>query len=269
MNNINKFMLYIALFMAGSVIESQQNDPDEQDPISLNIINAMQECIKFNDLARIQLFAMKTVNYLTGNTDIIHDADAEIKRQGNLWSKTIKLIDESISNLREKHGSIKNNIPLQNLKTNPNTSKIEQFMIQMNEYKNAFASLLNEYIVHLGKLYEKKSGLLGGYRTNYYLSSRHDQSVAITPHEYPLLLQTLDDAAKQSNWGDEINLDLLSQQENGVTSSKNLKLNEIISAIRQVPLPVNFYTTATQIGAGVATAAAIGAGSFLWIQNNQ
>lgn len=220
-----KIMLSIALLMTGLIIECQQINQIQEDQIALNIVKAMQDCIDFDKIAQIQI------------------KDNLVQEPNSLWEKATELYRTYISALREKHA---NKVVPKLSVNNINPDKHPQNLImQMNEYKFTFENLLNEYIIHLGQLYEKKSGLLGGYKTNYYISSRNDQAVAITPSVRSIFLEILYHASNQSNWGNEINLDLLSKNEDGSLSIKNLKLDEIIKAIEQVPLPINFYNKQT------------------------
>ena len=122
----------------------------------------------------------------------------------------------------------------------------------MNEIKDLFAQWLNEYLINFGQVYEQQAGFFGGYRHINYISSIDNRQQAITPEQYALLIQTLQDATKNSDWGTTINLNL-SVSRNDKFVDKNLKLNEIMHAIQQVPLPTNFSVTS------IATAATIGA----------
>jgi hypothetical protein len=248
MNYRRKIMLCAALFTASlnasnqALINPEQIDQTmidtAQDPIALNIIKAMQKCIEFNNITQLNL-----------------DANG-IAQQHSAWQDAIKLYHTYINDLRSKHNSTRSALPT--LATSENADSL---MMQINQSKLLFTRLLDEYIAHLGQVYEKKSGLLGFYSPSYYIASRNDQSLSITPNEYTLLVQTLNNAAKQFDWGNFINLNLLVAQENGSTSSKSLTLNQIISAIKQLPLPAQ-YSTAAKIGMGVVAAAAVGAGAY-------
>ena len=97
----------------------------------------------------------------------------------------------------------------------------------------------------------------------YFISSKIDQNLSITPNEYIRFVQVLDDATLQSDWGTSINLNLIFNQANYSPIQKTLTLNEIIRAVKQVPLPVDFYTRAAQVGTVALAAGAIGVGAYL------
>jgi len=143
----------------------------------------------------------------------------------------------------------------------------DELMIQVNESKAAFTKLLDEYIGNLGRMYEKKGGFFT--RAAYYLSSQNEnagQLTAITPNEYASLMLVLQDAAQVSDWGTTVRVMLpVMSYENNALSQKDLSLNEIIVALRNVPLPAGFSTAA--IVGGVAATAAIG-GAAYYAYNN-
>jgi hypothetical protein len=253
MNSTKKLLLFLVLFTARlqamdqALMHPQANDltmiDTAQDPIALNIIKAMQECIEFNNITQLNL-----------------DANG-IAQQHTAWQDAVKLYHKYINDLRKKHKNLTRPELTTLPKINDDADLQTKLSLQSNQAQFFFTCLLDEYLTHLGHAYEKKSGILGLYKTSYYISSKTNQSLAITPHEYNLLIQTLDNAAKQSDWGKTINLKLLITQENPSIITKSLTLNEIINAIKQVPLPVQ-YSTAAKIGMGVVAAAAIGAGVY-------
>ena len=161
-----------------------------------------------------------------------------------------------------------NRLTQQQLATSANPQMTDSLMLQINESKSLFTRLVDEYIENLGQVYEKKSGLFGGYRTSYYIASKTDQSLAITPNQYTALVQTLQDAAQQSDWGKTIKIMFpVTSHENSGMLEKDLSLNEIIAALKQVPLPTNYYSTAAYAGQIALGAAAI-AGSAYLLYNN-
>lgn len=133
-------MLYLTLFITGSAIESQQNDPTTQNSIALTIIKSMQECIDFDKKAQLQM------------NDSLNTA--LIQEQSSLWKKAVELYHTYISELREKH--INGNRPTLTIHSINSENIQQQLIMQMNEHKFTFENLLNEYIIHLGQLYEKK-----------------------------------------------------------------------------------------------------------------
>jgi len=135
-------------------------------------------------------------------------------------------------------------------------------MLQSNQSKALFTRLLDEYIAHLGNVYEKKSNLLRFYRNVYVISSADDQNLSITPNEYLALVQTLENAAQQGDWGTTVNLSLPVIQADGSIVEKNLTLNEIKAAIQEIPLPASYYATALKVAAGVAVGAALIGGAY-------
>ncbi|MDP3788704.1 MAG: hypothetical protein Q8Q60_05320 [Candidatus Chromulinivorax sp.] len=247
-------VLYIGVLYAGQQA-IQQNDSALQDPIASYIIQAMQDCINFNEDVNWKLLGVSNAKSYGNNI---------IDNQGS-WEKAVGLFHKYINELRQKY----NDITRPELTILPEISKNAdlqtRLVVQANQAQFLFTRLLDEYIAHLGQVYDKKSGLLGLYRTSYYISSRNNRSLSITPNEYTLLLQTLENAAQQKDWAKSVDLKVLVIQENGSILEKTLNLDEIINAMKQVPLPVQ-YSTAAKIGAGVVAAAAIGTGAYLAYQ---
>jgi len=262
----------------------QQNNstivaPQEKS-IALQMIEAMQGCIFFNKSIQNQLIALNTMKYLTGKPVLVLGDKAKldqvekqnieaIKEQNTIFSEATALYHKYINELRQTYNKIKRpaltNLP----KMQESTNLIEQLTLQSNQSKALFTRLLDEYLVHLGNVYEKKSGLLGLYRNVYSIASSDDHNLSITPHEYLALVQTLDNATRQGDWGKTINLTFAVVQENGSVVEKNLTLNEITTAIKQVPLPASYYATALKVAAGVAAGAAIVGGAYYAYNNPQ
>ena len=208
----------------------------EQKTVALQMIEAMQGSVNFYQQAQQPLDA------------------AGIKQQQSAWQSSLGLYHRYINDLR---GQSKVARPaLANLQNLPN---IDALMLQSNQSKALFTRLLDEYIAHLGNVYEKKSNLLRFYRNVYVISSSDDQNLSITPNEYLALVQTLENAAQQSDWGTTINLTLPIIQADGSIVEKNLTLNEIKAAIKEIPLPASYYATALKIAAAVAVGVAAGA----------
>ncbi len=205
----------------------------EQKSIALQMIEAMQGCITFNQQTQQPLDA------------------SGIKQQQSAWQNSVALYHRYINDLRG-----------QSKLTQPTLTQLpvlqaESLIMQSNQSKALFTRLLDEYVANLGNVYEKKSGLLELYRNVYSIASSDDQNLSITPNEYIALVQTLDNAARQGNWGTTINLTLPIVQENKSIIKKNLTLNEITAAIKQVPLPASYYATALKVAAGAAIAGGI------------
>ena len=217
----------------------------EQKSIALQMIEAMQGCITFNQQAQQPLDA------------------AGIKQQQSAWQNSVALYHRYINDLRGQ-----SKIARPALASLP-VLQAESLMLQNNQSKALFTRLLDEYIAHLGNVYEKKSGLLGLYRNVYSIASSDNKDLSITPHEYLALVQTLDNAARQSDWSKTINITFSIMQENDSVVEKNLTLNEITAAIKQVPLPASYYATALKIAAGVAAGAAIVGGAYYAYNNPQ
>ncbi len=258
MKYIKKILLFAVLSIGGLYADLQaieQNNLALQDPIAGYIIQAMQDCIDFNEDVHWKLLGVQDSNIYFNNI---------IDNQSG-WEKAVALYHKYINELRQKY----NTITRPELTLLPEISKdadlLTRLIIQANQAQFLFSRLLDEYIAHLGQVYDKKSGLLGLYKTSYYISSRNNRSLPITPNEYTLLLKTLDKATQQKDWVKSVDLKVLVAQENGSILEKTLNLHEIINAIKQVPLPVDYFT-ATTIGAGVVAAAAIGAGAYLAYQ---
>ncbi len=138
----------------------------------------------------------------------------------------------------------------------PITPNITQ---QENLIKEQFSKYLDKYLTQFGQVYEKQGGLIHAYRNIFHIASRNNKDLAITPNKYNLLLETLQQALNHTDWGSTINLEL-SVNKNGLLSQKNLKLYEIVAAIKQVPLPANYSMTSILVG--TAAVAAIAAGAY-------
>ncbi len=139
-----------------------------------------------------------------------------------------------------------------------------RLVLQMNQYKASFTKLLDTYLVRFGQVDEKKAGLFGFYKTSYYISSKENQTLSITPNEYTLLMKTLENATKQPDWAKTVFVELSLKDENGSAIAKALTLNEIIAAIKQVPLPAQYSTAA--IVAGVAAAGVLAVAAYYGYQ---
>jgi len=159
-----------------------------------------------------------------------------------------------------------NRLKQQQLTVSANQQMTDSLMLQVNESKSLFTRLLDEYIGNLGQVYEKKAGLFGGYKVTYSISSKADQSSAITPNQYALLMQTLHNASQQSDWGKTVTIIFpVISHENRATVERDLSLNDIITGLKQVPLRAG-YSTAAIVG-GVAATAAIASGAYLLYNN--
>lgn len=258
----------------------------QQDPIALNIIKAMQDCVNVNNNVQWKLYGIKAAkNYL--NTDV-QEIKQKVDSQNlaelakahhngiavssnfadtSAWNKAVTLYHKYINDLRQKY----NNITRPKLtilpEINSNADLRTRLSLQENQSKFLFQRLLEEYLVYLGQVYEKKSSILGLYRNVTYIASANDKKLSITPNEYIALVQTLDNAGQQKDWG-TISLNLLVTQENGSVIEKTLTLHDIIGAIKQVPLPSNYYATALKIAGIVAAAAVVGVGAYMMSPTN-
>jgi len=243
--NMLKKSLFSLLFVtaglhaaAGSLQQNLQVAA-EQKTVALQMIEAMQGSVNFYQQAQKPLDA------------------AGIKEQQSAWQSAVGLYHRYINDLR---GQSKVARPaLVNLQNLPN---IDALMLQSNQSKALFTRLLDEYIAHLGNVYEKKSNLLRFYRNVYVIASADDQNLSITPNEYLALVQTLENAAQQGDWGTTVNLSLPVIQTDGSIVEKNLTLNEIKAAIKEIPLPASYYATALKVAAGVAVGAALIGGAY-------
>jgi hypothetical protein len=241
--NMLKKSLFSLLFItaglhaaAGSLQQNLQVAAD-QKTVALQMIEAMQGSVNFYQQAQQPLDA------------------AGIKEQQSAWQSAVSLYHRYINDLRGQSKVARPALP--NLQNLPN---IDALMLQSNQSKALFTRLLDEYIAHLGNVYEKKSNLLRFYRNVYAISSADDQNLSITPNEYLALVQTLENAAAQGDWGTTVNLTLPVIQADGSIVEKNLTLNEIKAAIKEIPLPASYYATALKIAAGVAL---IGGAAFV------
>ncbi|MBP6870078.1 hypothetical protein KBC04_04300 [Candidatus Babeliales bacterium] len=250
MKNMKNYIALIGLLATFANLQSQQS---KQDIIILNLIKSMEECVVFEQETQKQLQSNKYLAVAEFTT-----------KQNKIWQNAVNLYHTYISDARKKNQDVtaKNFDPLADI--NQNSMTIDQLMVLKNQYKLLFERLLNEYIIHFGQIYEKKSGLLGAYRSSYYISSADDQAVSITPNEYILFTQALDSASKL--WGTIINLTLPVVQENRSIIQKNLTLDEITRAVKNVPLSQEYYTAATLLTAA-ATTAAVAAGVYYAYNN--
>ncbi len=124
---------------------------------------------------------------------------------------------------------------------------------KLYDLKNIFAQSLQAYIIAFGQAYEQQGSLFNAYQNTYHIASKNNKTTAITPQEYQLLLETLQQAAKLSDWSSSIMIQLPIAK-NGLIVQEHVSLHKIIQAIKQVPLPANYSVTSV-----LTTAAALGA----------
>jgi hypothetical protein len=124
---------------------------------------------------------------------------------------------------------------------------------KLQDLKNIFAQSLQAYIITFGQVYEQQGGLFNAYQNTYYISSKNNKTNAITPQEYQLLLETLQQAAKLFDWSSNLMIQLPVAKK-GLIVQEHLPLHNIIQAIQQVPLHANYSVTSA-----LTTAAALGA----------
>ena len=128
--------------------------------------------------------------------------------------------------------------------------------LQKNDIKNQFITYLESYITTFGQLSEKQGGFLQGYKNSYYLGSSKLVDQPITPLEYVVLLNTLEKATKNIHWRNTIHLTLLVNK-NGINREQKFTIDEIIIAIRNIPLP-SFYSMSNILMTAGAVAAIAG-----------
>ena len=229
----------MTLFTAGFNLYSQ-DQASAQDAIALKMIEAMQGCIYFHKQAQ-QPFDSNGVS-----------------EQRSAWDKAVAQYHEYMGDLRAQNSHIEQ-AALADVKMSEQAA--DDLGMQMNESKFLFARLLDAYIAYLGQVYEKK----GFFKNTYYIASNSNPAISIMPNEYNAFVQTLQSAAQQTDWGKTLNLTLPVIAESRLISDKNFNLNEIITAVRNVPLPAGYSTTA--ILGGVAATAALGAGAYYAYNN--
>ena len=219
----------------------------QQDTAALQLIGAMQESIKFNTVAQEQ---MKNI----------------YNSLGMAIGSTSKPVDTKlIAEQQNKLDTFKKDSNLKAASANQTAQNFNaQIALQINESKKLFSQFLDQYLTQFGQVYEKQGGLMHAYRNMHHIASRNDKEQAITPNTYTLLLETLEQATKNSDWGSTINLEL-SVNTNGMLSQKNLKLYEIVEAIKRVPLPANYSMTSILLG--TAAVAAIATGAYFVIKS--
>lgn len=228
----------MTLFVTG--FTSNLLEASDQDSIALKTIQTMQGCISFHKQAQQPL-----------------DSQG-ISEQRSAWDTVVAKAEGYINSLRAQNPYVEERV---SAKLESSDKSADDLMMQKNETKLLFARLLDQYIAYLGQVYEKK----GFIRNSYFIASQKDQHLAITPNEYALFLQTLQNAAQQTDWGKTINLDLPVITESRLIEEKNFTLNEIITALKRVPLPAGY--SATAILAGAAGVAAVGAGAYYAYNN--
>jgi len=253
------------LHAAAGNIQNLQVAVAEKESIALQMIEAMQDMTKSYQILTESLNIIdqteKEFN-INFNGQGAKAEENESEKSHVLWTKAVELSHAYIRDLRQKY----NNITRPTLIDLPNISNDADLKtkatIMMNQAKSLFTRLLDEYVAHLGNVYEKKSNLLRFYRNVYAISSADDQNLSITPNEYLALVQTLENAAQQGDWGTTVNLTLPVIQTDGSIVEKNLTLNQITAAIKEIPLPASYYATALKIAAGVAVGAALVGGAY-------
>ncbi len=179
--------------------------------------------------------------YCTG-IDAQQALTTELSQQEATALRLIGAMQESVREYQSLQNQIKNNTTI----------------TKINSLKMIFAQSLDQYLTMFGQVYEKKTGLFGGYQFAYHIASKKNQNEPITPNEYTMLINTLQQAAQPSDWGKTINLEL-SVIKNGLINKKTLTLQEIINGIKQVPLPTNYSITNIAMSAAAIAALAIGA----------
>jgi hypothetical protein len=96
------------------------------------------------------------------------------------------------------------------------------------------------------------------YKTSYYLGSKKFADTPITPLAYVVLLNTLEKASKNIYWRNKIDLTLLVDK-NGIRKEQQFTIDEIIIAIRNIPLPSFYSINNILMTAGAVAALAGGA----------
>ncbi len=136
--------------------------------------------------------------------------------------------------------------------------------------KISFTNFLHAYITRFGQVYEKQAGVFEAYRNAYYISSNFDQSQLLTPVENVFLMQVLDYATQQNNWGVSIviNLSILDLKTMRSTT-KALTLDEIRIAIKRVTSSVGYSRPVILVGAALGTLSVVGSLYYLAQQNSE
>ena len=125
--------------------------------------------------------------------------------------------------------------------------------------KYAFANFLDTYINHFGQVYEKQADIFEAYKTVYYISSYDDQFQPLTAAHNILLLQVLDKATKQTDWGKSLILQLpVLNLKTSTSTIKSLTFDEIKTAIKRIPLPDQYLQAAIVTGAALGALAVAG-----------
>ncbi len=157
-------------------------------------------------------------------------------------------------------GGMKESLNISELNNSQQTAITPQASFIENKAKLLFNQLCDQYLTQFGQVYEKKGGLLHGYRKIYYIAAKDNQNQPITAEFYPLFYEILQRACQHLDWGSTINLEL-SVIKNGIFIKENLNINEICRAVEQVPLPKNY--SLSSIIASAAAITAIAAGAYL------
>jgi hypothetical protein len=133
---------------------------------------------------------------------------------------------------------------------------------------NKFTKLLHHYISSFGQVYEKQTGMFEGYKQTYYISSNYDQSKLLTPVENIFLMQVLDRATQQNNWGASVIIKLsVLDLKTAISITKLLTLDEVRIAIKQLSSPVG-YSRSVILSAAALGALSIAGGLYYFAQQN-
>ncbi|MGZ6255236.1 MAG: J domain-containing protein [Candidatus Chromulinivorax sp.] len=205
-----------------------QSSANKNDIIVADALQAMQACIKFNQL-------------VTKNNPQLQQV-----RQESLFKQAINYIE----NIRAES---KRNVE------RPDLAQLNQLAFAENRSRELFTYLLDEILAHFGLLYETKSRFFG---KTYKISSIENQDQPIIGAMYNQFLEILHNATKQSDWSKTVRITLPSLQKNGNTISRSLTLQEIVNALEQVPLPDQGMSTLTKAGLIIGGTAAVGAALY-------
>lgn len=198
-------------------ISQQSND------VIADTLQAMQDCINFNEL-------------VTKNNPALQQV-----RQQSMFKQAINYIE----NIRSES---KVNVE------RPDLAQLNEIAFEQNRSEELFSRLLDEVLAHYTILSETKGRFYGRV---YKLSSVDGQDEPILGSHENEFRAVLQNGAKQARWGKSVIVNLPALQQDGSAVIRSLNLHELINA-----LPAAGMSTATKVGLAVGGAAAIGAAVY-------
>lgn len=130
--------------------------------------------------------------------------------------------------------------------------------IQKNVSAGTFSQCLGQYLTTFGMMHEKKGSIMQGYKTVYALSDKHYDHKPLTPQEQPVLIDLLEKAIKINHFKSLISIEV-EIKKNGLIEKQACTLEQILAAIKQIPVATNYSLVSILTNVGIASALALGA----------